>query len=483
MESYISIKVDKNVISLIEGVKNKDIIYTLLYEYMRFLNHLIGFSTNIEYRINPVSNLSIMYEVKNYTNEQTKMNINDLAMEKFNTIVNFCKTIEEEKFNTFILWVIRNLQQLFSFSDSIKDIKVKDILIIRAICKGKPFKSSRLCVKIPHIIKPTYEVERFKGGTIRQFIDPYIKNTMICIDYSKPLQEMSYFYNCLHMYEHYVTHAWEKLSSLDVLDINGSTYFNGLCYVYTVTDKQKTAKDRLISSILFHIKSSDVEFVRSNKAMETETFRTISEAYTLRNITRLGRSDQQAYEGVYSPEVFAYWSSLPMNILVITNEKIDINLSKINEFYDRFHVDAKQPKKPTFDWLPLESHEIHYLNSQHTFKRPTEKILEKIYNNACKRAFYGIDNKTYIYQNEIEFLQGHKDNKNKKIKKEDLGMYQSHISPLLFFANYVDDTKVRDYISKNVFPREASLFETTAMNWCSKNNFNSMLGSENLEEE
>lgn len=482
MNSYIKISLNEEIDNIFAQIKNNHTIYNIVHKLMTLLNANIGFRTDIEYRITPVYDFTIVYDIKNYTNKQSNMSIKDLATEKYNTIVNHCKNIDANDFNNFALWLLRSLRQIFASKKETAKLEPSDIFTISAIIDGKPMKTSKLFVKYPKTIEPRYEVVNFEGGTIRYYIDPYVTNNMLCVDYSKELTEFDYFYNGLHMFEHYTTHAWEGMNMKTVLDMNGSTYFNGLCYIYTVSNDINCIRDRLISSILFHIKSSNVDFVKSGDAIRKETMRTISETYILRNLARLGRSDQQAFEGAYSPELFAYWSSLPMNILIISNEKININVDKINEFYKRHHVEAPRPKKTTFDYFPMEAHEIHFMNSQHTFRKPTKDIVKKIYSNKFSSSFYGLDNKTIIYTNEYEFVN-HKAGKKEEPEKENIGSVQTYLSPLLFFARFVDNKVVEDYIRKTVFPREASLFESLPLEWSNKNNFAMLTNGDDMDED
>lgn len=469
MTSIIKIKLNQNLIDNMKQLEPKDFVIALIKSVLKFINRNIGLRTNIEYRIDSVYDCVLEYKIKPYTVEQTKMDIYSLALEKFNTIINFCNNIEDKSYNNNMLWVIRSLNKLLSKNDNTKNFSVKNILYICAIIDGKTIKENELIIKHPTIIEPKYVITKFCGNsTIRQYIDPYIKNYMICADYSKNLLELGYFYNCLHVYEHYITHAWEKMDESHILDFNGSTFFNGLCYIYTVVDDEKTLKDQLISLILFQIKSSNVEYVKNSKILQLETVRTISEAYTMRNITRLGRSDQEAYNGEYPPEIFAYWSSEPMNILLVTDHEITINYNKLNDYYNKYHISAKKPPKPVFNYFPLEAHINHYITNQHTFKADTKNIIDKIYNNKCNNCFYGLDTKSVIYTNEFDVITK---NKESKLIKDPMFDIQTPLSPLLFFAKVADVKQVEQYIDNNILPNESSLFESTNLNWYDKKNF------------
>ena len=130
----------------------------------------------------------------------------------------------------------------------------------------------------------------------------------------------------------------------------------------------------------------------------------------------------------------------------------------------------------------MEAHEIHFMNSQHTFRKPTKDIVKKIYSNKFSSSFFGLDNKTIIYTNEYEFVN-HKAGKKAEPEKEDIGSVQTYLSPLLFFARFVDNKVVEDYIRKTVFPREASLFESLPLEWTNKNNFAMLTSCGDMDED
>lgn len=469
MDAYITITLIDDVKKAISKTKDRDFMMTLIRNLLSTLNYNIAFHTTIEYRISPVINYVITYQIKNYTTKQTEKGVNDLAKEKFDVIDNFCSNIDEKYFNNFNMWALRSLEIVMKNYKETNKFSVRNLFEMKAIVNAKTVKQKNIFIKYPEIKYPKYDITTLiDGSTIRQYIDPYVSNYMVCVDYSKDMSELSYHYNCLHVYEHYTTHAWDKLSSINVIDLNGSTYFNGLCYIYTTANNKEDIRDRLISSILFHIKSSDADFVKKTEVLKTETLRTISEAYILRNITRLGRSDQQAFNtGEYSPNLFAYWSSLPQNILVITNEKIEFNVDKINEFYKEHHKTVNQPEITKFDYFPIESYQTHYLTGQHTFKMDKNEIIKNIYSNKYESCFYGLDTKTIAYTNEQEFIHG----QTKKLEIDPDMSYQTLLSPLLFFAKYVDKNTIDKYIKTNVFPKEAALYETLNLGFGYKDNF------------
>lgn len=451
--------------------KNNDIkaiLFIKIYQLMSWLNHKIGAETIIEYRTNGVKDLVCSYEIKRYTNTDKNKSYNKLIIEKVNIVKKFLETMPETLFENQVLYTIRNINTLLRkyFKTSIRKIFMLSIQYNNNVIYNK-----NVLINFPKIKEIVYDVTTLcDGSTIRQYIDPYINNYGVFIDYSKTLDELNYMYNCLHVYEHYVTYAWKDLSNEDVIDINGATFSNALCFVYTLSKTKKTLMERLVSSILFHIRSSDVKFIEKTKSLEVETTRTISETYKLRNLTRLGRSDQQAYNNGYNKDIFAYWSSQPMNILVVTNEKLNINVDELNKFYKKYHKDNAKPDQLKLVYFPKEISIIHYKDGSHLFKKDIDKIINKIYDpTSTTKSFYGIGNRLVGLNDEENYINNTLKRKynlknndkvlNAKLDKIDCSMYQTILHSLLFFAKYTDNKRVQEYIYNSIMPPDVLAFD------------------------
>lgn len=438
-------------ISHIKANYNYNIKKRLYYNitmFQHWINNVIGSETTIEYRIGDVMDNTISYTVKYYTNEQRKKSLEQLATENVNMIKTYMKNLSANIFNKRILHTLRSIKTYLN------DDIYKLFDIYSEIGDESVTKLTTLEINIPKIQSVEYKIIKLKdGSTIRQFIDPYVNNYGVYVDYSKDINEFNYMFNGLHVFEHYVTYAWKKLSNKDIIYYNGSTFSNGICYVYTITKTIESIKERLIKSILFHIKSSNVEYIKKTNSINIETIRTISEAYNMRNITRLGRSDQIAFSDSYNPEVFAYWCSQPMNILVVTNQEITINVDNLNNFYDKYHVNNRKPLQRTINYFPKEVFYTHYNNGIHLYKKNINKICKKIYGREITKSFYGIGNRTVIYQNESEG----------NYNKIDVSNEQTFLTTLLFFSKYVSDKNMKKYIDNNTFPLDAIDFNEQSM--------------------
>lgn len=460
--SYIEIIIKNNVYNKISNVPEKKLLLEQIENIQCFLISRIGSDTTIEYHVEYPHNNTIKLPIKIYTEQQRRKTIKDLVDEKFKTITNLCKSFDDSLFRVRTRWFFRCVNK--SLKNINKKYDINNIFEMRGIVNGKEIKKVDLFVKYPKLIDPVYKIETLKDGSrITQFIDPYMQNYLLAVDYSKPMSELNYGYNYLHLYEHYMTYAWHNIREDDLIFMNGGTYSHGLCYVYNVSKDINDIKTRTEESIKFHIRSSDPEFIKKTKALDTETIRTISETYANRNLTRSGRSDQSAFNEGYNINVLAYWSSLPLNILVITNEEIKLDINELNKYYDKYHMNQKKPKTRIYNYYPKEVLFNHYLYQGHVYKKDTKEILKDIYAGRPHKGFYGIDSECVQYANESEFLQNmkekNKNNYNTELIETDISTYQDLLAPLLYFAKFVKKEVVDKYINENVFPFNAIDFD------------------------
>ena len=453
-QSYITITITNEIYTEILKNQNKRNVLLLIQSFQQYLLFRIGAKTIIEYRVQPVSNNVIKFPIKIYTNKQRNKKPKALIMEKINDIQKYVSSVSPDSFTNRVMMLIRHIKILLS--SFIKKFDIKKLFNISGYLNGKLIYTYYLKFNFPIPEEIHYKTDYLSDKSrISQFIDPYVEGYMVIVDYSKKMSELNYGFNYLHMFEHYVTYAWRDITDKTLIEYNGATYLNGLCYVYSADSDEATAKERALKSIEFHIKSSDVDFIKNTKALDTETIRTISEAYTMRNLTRSGRSDQAAFLNGYDPAVFAYWSSLPFNILIITNKDLKFNIDELNDLYTKYHKNQPKPQQTNLNYFPKEVLYTHYESQQHIYKADVKNIVSKIYNNKPHKAFYGIDNKLILYTNEQEYLK----NPKVALEKGDLSDVQNVLSPLLFYVNCVDDDTLKKYISKNIFPLKAVEFD------------------------
>ena len=359
-----------------EYINNKEVAYLYPY-FINILAYNIAKNTPIEYWVKDKSNDHVSFTIKSYTNEDKKKTHKEVIKEKTNIISQHINTLNAKQFSTQELWLLRTLMlKMKSHNmdfDKILQLIVKD--------GDETILNKQLRFIIDGLQLVEYKIIRLQdGSTIRQLIDPYVKWYGIFCDYSKTFDEYNYMYNGLHVYEHYIANCWDGMSDNNVITFNGGTYSNGLMYIYSVVSDIETLKERFIRYITFHIKSSDTSFIKQSSILERETIRTISEGYKLRNLTRLARTSQQGFGLNYPVDVFAYWSSQPMNILLITNKELNINVNHLNEFYKRYHKHVDKPQQQHFNYFPREIYHMMTIENKHLYKKSTDKIVKKIFN-------------------------------------------------------------------------------------------------------
>lgn len=432
-----------------EYIKNKSISY--LYKYfINLLSYNIAKNTPIEYWVKDKSDNYVSFTVKTYSNDDKNKPYNEIIKEKTQLIINHIQSLDAKQFTQQELWTMRTLKLKMEENK----LKFNNILFIIVKHKDKIILNKQLDFNINNLSLVEYKITRLKdGSTIRQLIDPYIKWYGIFCDYSKTFDEYNYMYNGLHVYEHYIANCWDGMSENNVITFNGGTYSNGLMYIYSVVSDIDTLKERLQRYLTFHIKSSDITFIKQSEILQRETIRTISEGYKLRNLTRLARTAPEGFDNNYSVDVFAYWSSQPMNILLITNKDINININNINEFYNKYHKDVTKPKQQHFDYFPREIFYMRTLENKQLYKKSTDKIIKKIFSGEKFTSLYGIDTRCVAYK------LNNQQKTNKKTTKINLSGNHTLIHVLLIYAKYTDDEFIKNYVKITPLPNYASDFE------------------------
>ena len=453
-----------------EYINNKEVAYLYPY-FINILAYNIAKNTPIEYWVKDKSNSHVSFTIKSYTNEDKKKTHKEVIKEKTNIISQHISTLNAKQFSAQELWLLRTLMLMMKSHnmefDKILQLIVKD--------GDETILNKQLQFIIDGLQLVEYKIIRLQdGSTIRQLIDPYVKWYGVFCDYSKTFDEYNYMYNGLHVYEHYIANCWDDMSDNNVITFNGGTYSNGLMYIYSVVSDINTLKERFIRYITFHIKSSDTSFIKQSSILERETIRTISEGYKLRNLTRLARTSQQGFDLNYPVNVFAYWSSQPMNILLITNKELNINVNNLNELYKRYHKHVDKPQQQHFNYFPREIYHMMTIENKHLYKKSTDKIVKKIFNGKFT-SLYGIDTRCVAYKPS----ETSKDDKKKLIAEDDkkkpngesnclskakptkINLSRNHtlIHQLLIYAKFVSDDYIKDYVKRTPLPNYATDYE------------------------
>ena len=374
---------DVNLDGISNEFRNNMVIKTLTY-LIRYLNQRCGADTVINYRILPVeteteykNNQKIYKLIIKFPIQQHKIDSNDdLVLKNIKIISDYIKNKKWELDNKQYLWLWRTLYQLkykpesYIMYDDYKE-KVEWGISVDAIKKYE--------IKIRQTI--------LKDGTkLKEILDPLINDYGLYINLSVPFSDMDYGYNYLHFYEHIMTYAWKSLSQQNVLELNGGTTCNAICYVYNIHSNSKSMEEYLKEYIDFHLKSRRNDFWKKEivKGLETELERTTSETLMEKSLSQMAKTDPYS-QHAYNTQILQYYSNKPFEIIVYS-PKIT-NAKKICEQYFNNSEELQKitPKKIKFDYYPL-----HVLRD----KKDRNYLVLHI-NKKMENGVTGIDN--YIH--------------------------------------------------------------------------------------
>ena len=321
-------------------------------------------------------------------------------------------------------------------------------------------------------LQPKIITKTLQQSSITYISDPYLKNYGVYINLTVPYTDMGYYYNALHLYEHLMTRCWTNLDNKEVIDKNGTTYPNGICYVYTIHSTLESMKIYAISSILWNINSRKDDFWDKHKdELNTETERTISETRDQRTLFTHGRSNCTAYRFNYDTKVFNYWSRLPFNILIMgpsPMQELQLNHEKINkEFIKTQSLKPIQPNIETFKYLPLDAikmqqmfegimvwkYDIEQFKSDvmkgYTDKneKPKDQSTTLSRSTLLEKGFYGYDNIMVSEQSALSSMN-------------------TILHPLLFCNKHFTDDELKTLLQNKVLPFDCSRMINVGFNRC-----------------
>ena len=425
-------------------VNNEKLAY-LYPSFISILTYSIARFTTIEYWVKRRGNTFVEFVVKTYSNIDKSQPYIDVIKNKAKELFKHVMTLDASMFSNNELWLFRTIKLKLEK----QQLSFTDILQAVVSCGDDVIADTVLKFSINGLQMVDYKVVQLcDGSTIRQLIDPYITNYGIYCDYSKTFDEYGYIYNGLHVFEHYIVGAWDDSNNKDVIEINGCTYSNGLMYIYTVLSNIDALKERFIKYVRYHIKSSDEDFIKQSDVLKRETLRTISEGYKIRNLTRMARTEQNGFNINYPTNVLAWWASKPMNILLITNKELHIDTDKLNDYYKRYHKDVQQPTKQSFDYFPREIYHVLTNEHKHLFKKPTDKIIQKVFNSRFK-SLYGIDTRTIEYGPDGQ--------------KNDISWNHTITQLFLIFAKFKSNDFMADFTKHTPIPNNVRDFENVSI--------------------
>lgn len=414
----------------------------LLKKFMDFINGMIGAKTATNYHIERVKNYTIRIPIYVYTNEEAKMNPVDLLEKRVKTVRDFLGNFDWKTTNKLQLWLVRSLHTL--------GIDISTSFNIETQMPNNDYAAinDQLIIKFPDLQYPT--IKRLKlsdGSMVTMYSDPYIDDYGLFLNLSVPFDEMGMSYNALHLYEHLLTKPWDGLDGKDLLELNGSTYPTGMCFVYTIHKSLDSLKLHMNSTLKWLMQSRDPSFWDGKEEeMKLETIRTISETRKERTLTSMGRSDLHAYDVKYDTKIFDYWSNKPFELLLSgPSEFKEISADKLNAMIAKHPLrKVPRPENVKFKNIPMDVLKMKKLTGYYILKVETDKIKEQfLKKDFDTNSFFGVDCSMTS-------------------KSEDLSMYNSVLHPLLYINKYFTDEELESYVKNHVVPFSATMFSSAS---------------------
>lgn len=419
-------------ISVNKNINIRTYAYRIIKLLMNYMNYQLGANTAVNYHMMPLVQLKISIPVNIYTKKEINKNINIIVKERIDMIQNLFETINWNKQNKIYLWCLRSLKIL--------NIDLSKLFIVSS---DNIDYNDYLHFTIPELKLPEMKKTKLKdGSTIYQYIDKYIDNYGVFCNLSKKYSEMNYSYNILHLYEHIMTYAWKELSSADLVDLNGSTYPNGICNIYAINKTKSACEEYLYNYINFYLNGRNSNFWNNmREGIEVETMRTISETYLDTSLTSIGRSDAQAFDMNYDTNIFSYWCQMPFNVLITTPEEIILESNKIHNIK---YQSIPRPKIDIFKIIPLEVLRRHNEDKLYILKESSKTIIQKLLNNSDLNVLYGLDCKLIV-------------------ENENLSEMITPLYLLLYFRDDIEPENIKKYITNNIFPQSSELFNLASI--------------------
>ena len=352
----------------------------VVYAFMRIIRSQIAFKTNLCYSIPDLNkDCSITIPIDVLANDQVTTE-KKLVSSKVKILKHFL----EHEFNyegmsnnlKAVLGGLLNYQydytKMLYISNSIND-KIVDVAL-----------------KTPTTAKLEIKRTNHNGIDVLNIYLPYMDEAMICLDVSRPYEEMGFSYNALHLFEHLLCSPWSALrSKSSMTNLNGFTSNLGNCFVYSLMSDQKTFKLYMQKMCEWLRDSRKLEFWHEHETeLKRETNRTISETKHNPSYLSFARSPGTAYNYDYDISLFHYWSNQPMKLTIIHPFKgydFEFDFGPMNK--------VAKPKIETFDSIPLETlvNSPAVVTSKVTPKEVAAMTLDFYKNGKVHDGLFGVD--------------------------------------------------------------------------------------------
>ena len=425
----------------------------LLHRFMSIVNSRLGSRTELNYHIMPVDNFKIKVPFYIYTNDEKKLSPLDFIKKRVNTLIEFLESVDWASCaNLQEIWIIHSLKILgIDVSTDFTLSTFTDEIIGFEDLDQEPLK-----INYPNIHEP--KIERVKlndGSTIIYLSSPYLNDYGIFANLTVPFSEMGMSFNALHLYEHVMTCGWRNINSAKLKIMNGSTWPNGLCSVFAITNTLNSMKAFAASYIKHYLNSRDKGFWQTEwgaEQLKLETQRTISETRTERSLSKLCRSDYHAYDYRYNTDIFEYWSNKPLDILIsgpVSLDYLHMNVDVINDYIKLHPIrQVEKPKNIIYHTLPLDAIKMKKLNGYRVVACKADEIRESLLHmDPANKSLYGLDNKMIS-------------------EDEDLNSYNIILHVLVYNNKLFSDSELAKFVHTTIIPFSCAFFNDTSL--CSK---------------
>lgn len=414
----------------------------LLKRFMNYVNGMIGAKTSANYHIEKVINYTIKIPIYVYTNNEKNSDPVKLVIDKINNVRNFLENFDWKMVGKTQLWLVRslhilgiNISNAFTLSTETPNLGFNDII------------NDPIIMNFPKLEYPKIEREKFTDASFITYLsDPYLVDYGMFVNLTVPFDEMGMSYNGLHLYEHLMTKAWDKLNGINLIEMNGSTWPQAICYVYTIHNTIESMKEYAANSIVWHLKSREKGFWKKHKdQLNLEIERTVSETRKERTLASMGRSDLHAYNYSYNTEIFEYWSNKPFELLIVgptEMKSLKLNSETINGYIRKYmpRKDIKRPDNIKFKYFPVDVLKMKKMQGFQITKIDSNDIKNKMLESDFDgESVYGLD---------CSF----------SCKYEDLSIFNSVLHPLLFNNKLMSDEELNKFLQNHVLPFSSLMF-------------------------
>lgn len=323
----------------------KDAIRLLLQN----INYLICSSTDVCYHPNSMVQKEDVYYVPitiQYHNEDG--DVADIVDARVKSVQQMIRTMKYDKKPLQFAARILNTYEVDPFNI---------FILIYSLDDGTELITAPIELRLPSVPMPTIQEHQYRSGQFRhlEYIDPLMLDYGLYVGLSKPFEDMGYYYNALHIYEHMMTTCWRNLSKEDLIELNGATFPTASCYLYNIHKTKQSLKQYVREYVKFHLKTRDKHFwdTTLQPALKRETIRTYSETQDIRDVKEFARTDPSVYpDMMYNTDIFTKFSQDQFTILTVAPEHIDFKFDDIIEKTDvdmtRVHI---SPRK--YNMIPL----------------------------------------------------------------------------------------------------------------------------------